>query len=81
MRGLWCYRGGYILSAVPLRLDNQFIFHSVSATNCLQNYNFSMNLQEGVDKNNLFAKQQVLISNKTLSLSLQKTRALYGTSP
>ena len=50
MRGYRCYRGGYILSAAPLRLDNQFIFHSVSATNCLQNYNFSMNPQEGMAK-------------------------------
>ena len=31
--GLFCYRGGCILSAAPLRLDNHFIFHSVSATN------------------------------------------------
>ena len=41
--GCFCYRGGYILSAVPLRLDNQFIFHSVSATSCLQNYNKNQN--------------------------------------
>jgi hypothetical protein len=51
MRGLWCYRGGYILSAVPLRLDNQFIFHSVSATNCLQNYNKNSKARHKNEKN------------------------------
>ena len=51
MRSLWCYHGGYILSAVPLRLDNQFIFHSVSATNCLQNYNKSTKLAMKMEKN------------------------------
>ena len=40
MRGYRCYRGGCILMAAPLRLDNQFIFHSVSATNYLQKYTF-----------------------------------------
>ena len=35
----FCYRGGYIQKAVPLRLDNQFIFHSVLVTNWLQKYN------------------------------------------
>lgn len=51
VRGLFCYRGGYILSAAPLRLDNQFIFHSVSATNCLQIYNIFRSPQSLHQKN------------------------------
>ena len=53
MRGYRCYRGGYIHSAVPLRLDNHFIFHSVSATNCLQNYNIFPNPQGNNKKKTL----------------------------
>ena len=59
MRGLWCYRGGYILSAVPLRLDNQFIFHSVSATNCLQNYNKNSKLAIKMKKLSYFLKSPI----------------------
>jgi hypothetical protein len=57
MRGLWCYRGGCILSAAPLRLDNQFIFHSVSATNCLQNYNKNSKLTMKMKKTFHFPKK------------------------
>ena len=38
-RGYLCYRWREHAEARPLRLDNALVFHSVSATNCLQNYN------------------------------------------
>ena len=38
-RGCSCYRWGEHAEARPLRLDNALVFHSVAATNCLQNYN------------------------------------------
>ena len=76
MRGLWCYCGGYILSAVPLRLDNQFIFHSVSATNCLQNYNKNSKLAIKMKKTfyfpkiSIFAKIQATHIDRTLKIRL-----------
>jgi hypothetical protein len=36
---LFCYRWREHAEARPLRLDSPLVFHSVSATNCLQNYN------------------------------------------
>ena len=38
-RGNLCYRWREHAEARPLRLDNPLVFHTVSATNCLQNYN------------------------------------------
>ena len=43
--GLICYRWREHPFGRPLRLDNPLVFHSVSATNCLQKYNFSTNPQ------------------------------------
>ena len=37
LEGLFCYRWGERAETRPLRLDNSLVFHSVSATNCLQN--------------------------------------------
>ena len=42
-RGYLCYRWREHAEARPLRLDNALVFHSVSATNCLQKYDFSAN--------------------------------------
>ena len=37
--GCFCYRWREHAEARPLRLDSPLVFQSVSATNCLQNYN------------------------------------------
>ena len=36
--------------ARPLRLDSPLVFHSVSATNCLQNYNKIQNPAINIEK-------------------------------
>ena len=53
-RGYLCYRWREHAEARPLRLDNALVFHSVSATNCLQNYNFFRNRAKNLENSCFF---------------------------
>ena len=53
-RGYLCYRWREHAEARPLRLDNALVFHSVSATNCLQNYNFFRNRAKNLENSRFF---------------------------